>query len=144
MNKAKMIFNQTLMISTGILFGVGVQTALQFLANGNTSFQWQWYIPLSIIFAGFLCSLATLFLTYDDVSGRSEGYLRVCLHFIAVFAIVSLCGYLFGWYTALDEYIPIVIMYVIIYAFVWISSNWMLKSDEKKINKAIDEIRDEE
>lgn len=144
MNKAKMIFNQTLMISTGILFGVGVQTAIQYLASGKSSFQWQWYIPLSIILAGFLCALATLFLTYEEVSGKSVGYIKTIMHFIAVLAIVSLCGYLFGWYTSLDEFIPIVFMYVVIYAFVWISSTWIMKSDEKKINKAIDEIRDEE
>jgi Protein of unknown function (DUF3021). len=144
MNKAKMIFNQTLMISTGILFGVGVQTMLQYLTYGKSSFQWQWYIPLSIILAGFLCALATLFLTDDEVSGKSVGYIRTGLHFVAVFAIVSLCGYLFEWYTSLDEYIPIVIMYVVIYAFVWISTTWIMKSDEKKINKAIDDIRDEE
>jgi hypothetical protein len=35
-------------------------------------------------------------------------------------------------------------MYIIIYAFVWIATIWMLRADADKINDAISEIRDEE
>ena len=45
---------------------------------------------------------------------------------------------------ALPGYLLILIMYILIYAFVWISTVWMLRTDEKKINEAINEIRDEE
>ena len=57
---------------------------------------------------------------------------------------MSLSGHFCGWYSNLSEYLIIVIMYIIIYAFVWIATVWMLKVDEKKINDAISEIRDEE
>ena len=62
MKKWRLIFIQTLMISTGILFGVGVQALVGHLQTGSETLSWQWYIPLSIIFTGFLCSLATLLL----------------------------------------------------------------------------------
>ena len=41
MNKTKIIFNQTLMISTAILFGMGVRTAILFAAAGEYMINWQ-------------------------------------------------------------------------------------------------------
>ena len=35
MNRAKLIFNQTLMVSTAILFGMGVRTAVLFVTTGE-------------------------------------------------------------------------------------------------------------
>ena len=144
MNRAKLIFNQTLMISTAILFGMGIRTAVLFMTTGEYMISWEWYIPLSIVGVGFLCALASLIL-YDDYMGAKVNMrLRICLHCIFVFTIVSLSGHFFNWYSSLIEYLLIVIMYIIIYAFVWIATAWMLKADEKKINDAISEIRDEE
>ena len=36
------------------------------------------------------------------------------------------------------------IIFFIVYAFVWLLSHWLDKQDEKKINSALDTIRDEE
>lgn len=144
MNKAKLVFNQTLMISTGILFGIGIQVSLNYFLHDNYSFSWQWYIPLSIILTGFLCALASLFLVEDNDRKILSPALQIVFHCISVFAIVSVCGYLFHWYTDIREYIPIVIMYVIIYGFVWGASLWIGKTDEEMINDAIKDIRDEE
>ncbi|MCR5507799.1 MAG: DUF3021 domain-containing protein [Lachnospiraceae bacterium] len=144
MNKAKIIFNQTLMISTAILFGMGIRTAVLYLAAGQYMINWQWYIPLSIVMVGFFCALASLILYDDSDAGRISQRLRICIHFLLVFGIVSLFGYLFDWYSDLPQYLLIVIMYIVIYAFVWISTIWILKADADKINDAIKEIRDEE
>lgn len=144
MNKAKLVFNQTLMISTGILFAIGIQVSVNYFLHGDHTFSWQWYIPLSIILTGFLCALATLFLVDDDGLRMIKPTLRTVLHFICVFGIVSASGYLFHWYTDVSEYIPIIIMYVIIYGFVWVATLWIGKSDEKKINDALKDIQDEE
>ena len=144
MNKAKLIFNQTLMISTAILFGMGIRTAILYLTAGQYMINWQWYIPLSIVLVGFLCSLAS-FLLYDDAVGSVASMrIRKILHFLLVFGIVSLSGYFLDWYSDLTQYLLIVIMYIIIYAFVWIATIWMLRADADKINDAISEIRDEE
>ncbi len=144
MNKAKLIFNQTLMISTAILFGMGVRTGILFLAKGKEMLTWEWYIPLSIVLVGFFCSLASLLLYNDFEGNRAKTRIRIALHFVLVLVIVSLFGYLFHWYSDLTEYLLIVIMYILIYAFVWFATVWIMKADEKKINEAINEIRDEE
>ena len=144
MKKWKIIFSQTLMISTGILFGVGVQGLINHLNTGAKMLRWQWYIPLSIILTGFLCALATLFLIDRDGENVTSGKIRIVLHFIFLLIVVAGCGWLFGWYSDLTGFIVIAVMYVLIYAFVWISSLWMAKTDEKKINEAIRDIQDEE
>ena len=36
------------------------------------------------------------------------------------------------------------VIFFVIYVFVWLSSHWLDKRDEKKINRALDEIRDSE
>ena len=144
MSKLKILFNQTLMISTAVLFGVGVQTFLRFVLEGWADFTWPWYTPLSIVLTGFLCALpTTLILDTEGLSGK-KALLRNLVHFILVGGVLSLCGYLFGWYDNLTDYIPILIMYILIYFFVWFSTLWLLKADEKKINKAIEQLRDEE
>ena len=144
MSRAKIIFNQTLMISTAILFGMGIRTAVLYFVSDRYMLSWQWYIPLSIIIVGFLCATASLLLYDDSAENKVKLPVRICLHFLLVLGIVSASGYLFEWYSKLGEYLIILVMYVIIYAFVWISTVWMLKADEKKINDAINEIRDEE
>ena len=53
-------------------------------------------------------------------------------------------GWLFGWYDDVESLISISIVFLIIYVFVWLSSHWLDKQDEKKINQALDEIRDSE
>ena len=53
MKKAKIIFNQTLMISTGILFGLGIQSLIGCINGSGDHIRWPWHIPLTIIFTGF-------------------------------------------------------------------------------------------
>ena len=144
MRKWKIIFTQTLMISTGILFGVGVQALISHLAFGVGKLSWPWYIPLSIILTGFLCALGTLLLLEEEGRDLNCSKLRILLHFIFLFLVVAGCGYLFGWYETPAELAVIGGMYVLIYVFVWFGSLWVNKADEKKINEAISEIRDEE
>ena len=144
MNKAKVIFNQTLMISTAILFGLGVQTSRFYMMGDVAIIEWPWYIPLSIILTGFLCSVPSVLLMEDDKLSSGHLKIRIVFHFLCLWGVVSVCGYLFHWYSNVSNYIPIVIMYVLIYGFVWLATLWITKSDENKINEAIKEIRDEE
>ncbi|MCR5502411.1 MAG: DUF3021 domain-containing protein [Lachnospiraceae bacterium] len=145
MNKAKFIFNQALMISTSILFCMGVRTAILFFTKGIDMAGWEWYVPLSIVIVGFLCAPVSLLLLYDDQAKSAWTMrLRICLHCLLVFGIVSLSGYLFHWYSDLAGFLVVALIYIIIYVFVWIATTWILKADEKKINDAIDQIRDEE
>lgn len=143
MGKLKLIFNQTLMISCGILFGLGIEEMVEFLMTGDKSLTWQWYIPLSIIFAAFVCSVPSVIFYHDYGSGRVFG-LKVLIHFICIFATVSFFAWLFGWYSTFGGYLVIAIMIFIIYGFVWVATYWLLKKDEEKINEALDGMRDEE
>ena len=144
MKRAKIIFNQTLMISTGILFGLGIQALINWLAGGKAEISWPWYIPLSVILTGFLCALATALLIDREGEGRAFGKLAVALHFLALFAVVAGFGRLFGWYEDIEGLLVISAMYILIYGFVWAATLWITRRDEKAINDAIREIRDEE
>ena len=144
MNKIKILFNQTLMISTAILFGVGIQMLICHFFENDDILTWPWYVPLSIVLTGFLCSLPTMVLIYDTEVPGKRMLVRIAIHFVLVGSVVSLCGFLFKWYETLDEYLPILIMYIVIYLFVWAATGWLTKSDEKKINAAIKDIQDRE
>ena len=144
MNKAKIIFNQTIMISTAILFGLGIQMIIQHFISGSETLVLGWYIPISICLTGFLCSLPTYFLLDIDTLEKKVMWMRIGIHFILVGGIVVLCGYLFDWYGNLFDVRKIVVLYSIIYVFVWIITAWIAKSDEIKINAAIKDMHDSE
>ncbi len=143
MSKIKIIFSQTLMISTAILFGLGVQAFFYMLYGNGDRISWQWFIPLSIIVTAFLCSVPTLLLLDEAVSSKNFT-IRQILHFFCVLAVLSLCGWLFDWYDSVRSYLFVLVMYVIIYVFVCIATYWLAKNDEIKINDALDGVRDDE
>ncbi|MBO4911059.1 MAG: DUF3021 domain-containing protein [Lachnospiraceae bacterium] len=143
MTKLKLIFNQTLMIASAILFGLGVQEAVDYLITGDAYLRWQWFIPLSIILCAFICSVPSI-IFMDDISTGRTFKLKVVLHFLCIFAAVSLFATLFGWYEKLSEYLIIAGMIFIIYGFTWAATFWLAKKDEEKINEALDDMRDEE
>lgn len=144
MTKAKQLFQQTVLISAAILFGIGIQKLTEKVLGGDSVIVWQWYIPFSIVLTGFLCSLPTLLLLDQERPGRGEFLFRLALQFLSTGGVVSLCGYFFGWYDSWRSYLPIAVMYVLIYGFVWAAMLWLNKKDEKKINEALKEIQDRE
>ena len=144
MQKAKIIFHQTVMISAAILFGIGIQMILQHYISGTESLTLNWNVPISICFTGFLCSLPTYFLLDLDSLKKNVMWMRIVIHFISVGGIVVLCGYLFDWYGNLFDVRKIVVLYSIIYVFIWFVTAWIAKSDEIKINTAIKDIQDSE
>ena len=144
MQKAKIIFHQTVMISAAILFGIGVQMILQHYIEGAESLTLSWNVPISICFTGLLCSLPTYFRLDLDSLKKNVMWLRIVIHFISVGGIVVLCGYLFDWYGNLFDVRKIVVLYSIIYVFIWFVTAWIAKSDEIKINTAIKDIQDSE
>lgn len=144
MKKIKLILNQTMIISTAILFGIGVRTTISHLASDYETMRWPWYVPISIVLTGFICSVPTLFLYGFDGLSKKAIWAKIVVHFFLVGAIVSGCGKVFGWYDNFKDYLLILIMYILIYVFVWSFSGWIAKTDEKKINEAIKDIQDEE
>ena len=142
MQKAKIIFHQTVMISAAILFGIGVQMILQHYIEGAESLTLSWNVPISICLTGFLCSLPTYFLLDLDSLKKNVMWIRIVIHFISVGGIVVLGGYLFDWYGSLFNVQSTLVMYSIIYIFVWFVTAWIAKSDEIKINAAIKDMQD--
>ena len=144
MQKLKIIFHQTFMISTAILFGIGILMLLQHWVSGVQTLSLQWSDPLSICFTGFLSSLPTYFLLDLDSLKKSEVWIRMGIHFVSVLAIVVLCASLFHWFGQIINLRIICLMYSAIYLFVWCATAWIAKSDEIKINEAIKDLQDSE
>lgn len=144
MQKLKIIFHQTFMISTAILFGIGMLMLIQHFSLGVQTFSFQWSDPLSICFTGFLSSLPTYFLLDLDNLKKSKVRIRMGIHFVAVLGIVVLCASLFRWFGQIINLRIICLMYSLIYLFVWGATAWMVKADEIKINEAIKDLQDAE
>lgn len=145
MKKLKILFTQSMMISTGVLFLIAIQSVINHFSHDIDSFEWSWSVPVSIIAVGIFGALPTLFIfKMQEAQSKIQWFVGLLLHFIFTGAVVTVCGYIFNWYGSWGSYLPILVIYVLIYVFVWASTKWMMKNDEKKINNAIKNIRDEE
>ena len=142
MSIVKKLFVQSVIISTSILFLNGINMVIQHFSGNDIVLKW--YHPVSIVLTGVLCALPTFLLKDSDNWDRKTFWTRVPLHCLALWAVVVGAGYLFVWYNDLESFISVSVIFLIIYVFVWLASHWLDKQDEKKINKALDEIRDSE
>lgn len=142
MNIVKKLFVQSMIISTSILFLNGINMVIQHFAGNDLTLQW--FHPISIILTAVLCALPTILLRDSDQWDRKTFWRRVPLHCLLLYAAVAGAGWLFGWYGNVESWISVTIIFFIIYVFVWLSSHWLDKQDEKKINHALDTIRDPE
>ena len=142
MKKFKIILEQTFMLS----FLMQVVMSLESLYSRimDEPIFYDWYIPLSIICASFLCSLPTLVLMSECPMPKPLRRLLPLLHCILLYALVMGLGYLFHWYTTLTYFFVTSVSYFVIYALVWIFSLFLKKYDEKLINDALLAIQDED
>ncbi len=142
MNMAKKLFVQSMAIATGILFLNGINAVIQHFAGNDITMLW--YHPITIVLTGVLCALPTVLLRDSDQWDGKTFRIRVSVHCLSLYAIVVGAGWLFGWYRDLESLLSVSVIFFIVYVFVWLSSHWLDKQDEKKINHALDTIRDEE
>ena len=142
MNITKKIFVQSMAIATGIRFLNGINMVIQHFAGNDIVLQW--YHPVTIVLTAVLCALPTLLLQDEDQWDRKTFRVRVSVHCLALYVIVVGAGWLFRWYDDWESLISVSIIFFIVYTFVWLSSHWLDKQDEKKINHALDTIRDDE
>ena len=146
MNKLKIWLEQTMTISFAIYVGIIIE-GLVYAMKGDAlaSFNLSWLQLVSVILTGAVCSLPTVFWLVSDTDiPKNKFIVRIILHCIGLYAVVSLFGWVFKWYTQIDGFIMITIIYFLVYVFVWCVSLWFHKRDENQINKALDDIRDEE
>ena len=142
MNIMKKIFIQSMVISVSLLLLNGISMVIRHFAGQDIVMLW--YHPITIILTGVLCALPTLLLRNMDRWPPKVFVLRVALHGSALYAAVTGMGYLLGWYEDLTGFLCVSAIFWAVYVFVWLCSHWMDKQDEKKINQALNEIRDSE
>ncbi len=145
MNRLKLIFEQTMMVSFMVLCYISL---FGLFSLRGTGMGFDWYIPGSVVLASFFCSLVTVFLLYPAAENRDESparyYVRLVAHFILLYGLIMGFGYLFYWYRGTFGFILTSVIYAVIYAGSWIITLLIFKRDEKLISGALDKIRDEE
>ena len=135
-----------MMISFAILVGIIIEGLIYCIFGGDplSEFKLSWIQLLSVVLTGAVCSVPTVIWLTDTDIPKNKFIVRLILHCIGLYAIVSVFGKIFGWYNQLDGFIFMTIIYFLVYAFVWVVTLWFHKRDDNKINKALDDIRDEE
>ncbi len=146
MNKLKLWFLQTMMISFAVLCGIVLEGVVFLIIDKDplSSFSLNWFQLLSIPLTGAVCSLVTVLLLCRENLSKKAYMISVIIHCICLYGVVILFGKLFSWYTKMDGFILVTIIYFLVYAFVWIATRFLQKQDDNRINKALDSIRDEE
>jgi hypothetical protein len=135
-----------MMISFAILVGIIIEGLVYCLFGGDplSEFKLSWIQLLSVVLTGAVCSVPTVIWLTDTDMPKNKFIIRLILHCIGLYAIVIAFGRVFNWYNRLDGFIFMTIIYFLVYIFVWVVSLWFHKRDDNKINKALDDIRDEE
>ena len=146
MNRFKLWLEQTMMISFAILVGIIIEGLFYcvFGCDPLSEFELSWIQLLSVVLTGAVCSVPTVIWLTDTDMPKNKFIIRLILHCIGLYAIVIAFGRVFNWYNRLDGFIFMTIIYFLVYIFVWVVSLWFHKRDDNKINKALDDIRDEE
>lgn len=143
MKRLKEIIQLTMLISFMVLCYISIYGLIVMRKN---DWSFDWYIPGSIVASGFLCSLVTSFLLYDDGSGKAVpaiiSHLKIAAHFILLYGVIMGAGHLFYWYKDMQGFILTSVIYVVIYVGAWIGSGIMFRRDEKMISQALENIRD--
>jgi len=139
MEKVKYLFQHMLIIAFGILAGITVEGIFY-----GEEINFQWYHPLSILITSIVCAVPSLIFWNDRETPKKQFAGKIFLHFLVLGAMVLGIGRLFNWYTMWVGALFVAIIYVFVYAFVWIAGVWMASVDGKNINNALSEIRDEE
>lgn len=138
----KLLFQQSMMITTGCLTAVSIEACFYHLKGDDITLAW--YHPMTMLLCGFLCALPSLLWIGYEKKNNVQLVLRLIVHCLFLYGVVMGMGYLFRWYLRIDGFLFVSGSFFFIYAFVWVASMWLAKQDEKKINKALDKIRDTE
>ena len=134
------------MISFAILVGIVLEGVVFLIIDGDplSEMSLNWFQLLSIVLTGAVCSVVTVLLLCKENISKKAYLIRVIIHCILLYGVVILFGKFFAWYTKLDGFILVTIIYFLVYVFVWVATRFFQKQDDNKINKALGDIRDEE
>lgn len=130
------------MISTGTLFVAGINGVKSYLTG--TEFGFAWYYPFSIILLGILCAVPTALFILDAEGRKDITRCSLILHFLSEWAVTAMMGWVFRWYASSLQLLEISMDFVAVYIFVWTSTLWLFRQEDKKINRALKDIQDDE
>ena len=143
MKMVRIIVMQAMMITFGIVAIIGLSLAIQHFSGGDT-WQIQWYHPFSFIVTGILGAIPTVVWQNLESLTKKQFVVRLILHCLILYCVVMACGFFFKWYTELSGFIGVSISFFLVYGFVWAATVFGLKQDDKEINAALEQIRDED
>lgn len=140
MRIVKMIAMQFLLITVGMLLGIGLMNVL--LRDYNDL---PWFFPFEILAVALSTALASLvYLSKNELSKKGM-MIRQIIHFILLLVIVYSFGYLFKWWSELSGILIVGAIFLGIYAIVFIVIYRMERKDSFKINEALKKLpKDEE
>ena len=140
MRIVKMIAMQFLLITVGMLLGIGLMNV--FTRDYNNL---PWFFPFEILAVALSTALASLvYLSKNELSKKGM-MVRQIIHLILLLVIVYSFGYLFKWWSELSGILIVGAIFLGIYAIVFIVIYRMEKKDSFKINEALKKLpKDEE
>lgn len=141
MAKLKFLFQVNLLVSFGVLLGVGIQGMI--CTWIGTRFVLEWHFPISVIVTSILCSGPT-YLLIKEYNEKKVYYICSAVHAVLLFIIVAGMGYLFRWYTSVESFVSMVLIYLAVHVFVRFGLWFLAKKDETKINRALKNYSDKE
>ena len=141
MERFKLFLTTTMMVSFLITIVMGLTELVEYLTTG-AFYPLEGWQPLSIIIVGICTAIPTILLLVSE--NEKTWRLRVVLHFIIVLVIVMISGYVFNWYRGISGGVIMFVEFVVIFSLVWVGNNMILKYEENIVNKALENIRDEE
>ena len=140
MRIVKMIAMQFLLITVGMLLGIGLMNV--FTRDYNDL---PWFFPFEILAVALSTALASLVYLSKNELSKEGRMIRQIIHFILLLVIVYSFGYLFKWWSELSGILIVGAIFLGIYAIVFIVTYRMEKKDSFKINEALKKLpKDEE
>lgn len=140
MRIVKMIAMQFLLITVGMLLGIGLMNVL--LRDYNDL---PWFFPFEILAVALSTALASLVCLSKNELSKKGMMIRQIIHFILLLVIVYSYGYLFKWWSELSGILIVGAIFLGIYAIVFIVTYRMERKDSFKINEALKKLpKDEE
>ena len=131
----KLILTQFFIITTGVLFGIGL---MSLIANWHDP--WPWYMPFQIIFVSICTALASLIYLSKKELSKKAIIIRAIIHLIVLLAIVYTSGYFFKWWSELSGILFVGAIFILVYVTVAATTYIIEKKDSKKINEALKKI----
>ena len=135
-----MAISEMLWISVILLLAIGLMKLIC-----HDFEPWPWYLPFQIVGVSIPTSLCSMIYYNKKELNRKQFIIRAVIHLFLLLFIVLGEGYLFKWWVDLEDIIIVLIVFIFVYASVWIVTYIGDKKNSDKINKALkNRRRDEE